>query len=54
MPHKYKTPHNESLGFWINNQRQSKNKENLSEDQVARLEGIGLRWSLRQTRNELD
>jgi hypothetical protein len=54
VPHKYKTPRSESLGFWINNQRQSKKKENLSEDQVARLEGIGLKWSLRQKRNELD
>ena len=34
----------ENLGIWVNTQRQSKKKDNLSTERFQRLEGIGFVW----------
>ncbi len=53
VPHSYVTPTGEKLGKWVQNQRQSyrrRNMENtrltvLTDDQVAKLEKIGMMWN---------
>lgn len=52
-PLRYKTPDGYSLGTWQCNRRMDYKKGILSADRVERLEGIGLKWSLRKSRKKL-
>ncbi len=47
VPTKYKTPDGYSLGIWLQTQRQIRAGKvigNLSEDRVAKLDALGMRW----------
>ena len=43
----YDYPENPSLGTWLSTQRQSKKKNTLSPERIARLEALGVVWELR-------
>ena len=44
VPHKY--PKSPQLSVWVSNQRKDFKKGDLSEDRIARLEGIGFVWDV--------
>ena len=46
----YTTEEGEKLGAWILNQRTAYAKEMLSQDQIGRLEKIGIYWENRNDR----
>lgn len=52
IPTSYVTENGENLGAWIAENRDNYEIKNLSEDQVEKLETIGMAWSL--TENEWD
>ncbi|WP_257615700.1 helicase associated domain-containing protein, partial [Chlamydia suis] len=41
-------PQNPQLAYWVSNQRQDFKKGKLSEDRIARLEGIGFVWNVHE------
>ncbi len=45
VPKEY--PANPQLGWWVGRQRAVKNKGQLSEDRIRRLEALGFVWSFR-------
>ena len=50
VPVNYTTEEGEKLGAWILNQRTAYTKEMLSQDQIGRLEKIGIYWGNRNER----
>ena len=50
VPVNYTTEEGEKLGAWILNQRTAYTKEMLSQDQIGRLEEIGIYWGNRNDR----
>ena len=50
VPVNYTTEEGEKLGAWILNQRTAYTKEMLSQDQIGRLEKIGIYWGNRNDR----
>ena len=50
VPVNYTTEEGEKLGAWILNQRAAYTKEMLSQDQIGRLEEIGIYWGNRNDR----
>ena len=50
VPVNYTTEEGEKLGAWILNQRAAYTKEMLSQDQIGRLEEIGIYWGNRNER----
>ena len=50
VPVNYTTEEGEKLGAWILNQRTAYTKEMLSQDQISRLEKIGIYWGNRNER----
>ena len=50
VPVNYTTEEGEKLGAWILNQRAAYTKEMLSQDQIGRLEKIGIYWGNRNDR----
>ena len=50
VPVNYTTEEGEKLGAWILNQRTAYAKEMLSQDQIGRLEKIGIYWGNRNDR----
>jgi hypothetical protein len=49
-PCKYKTPDGYSLGAWQSRQREYYARNELSQDKIKMLEGIGFKWSLRASK----
>lgn len=52
IPYNYKTKDGYNLGSWITNIRRRKKLNELTENQIRRLEKIGMNWSLIQTFTE--
>ena len=50
MPRSYVTATGEKLGCWVANQQWAYQKEKLSDDQIMRLERIGMYWGNRNDR----
>ena len=50
MPRSYVTATGEKLGCWVANQQWAYQKGKLSDDQIMRLEGIGMYWGNRNDR----
>ena len=50
MPRFYVTATGEKLGCWVANQQWAHQKEKLSDDQIMRLERIGMYWGNRNDR----
>ena len=50
VPRYYKTADGKTLGRWIQNQERAYEQKKLSEDQIVRLETIGMHWGSRYDR----
>ena len=50
VPRNYKTADGKSLGNWLMNQQKAYEQGGLSDDQIKRLETIGMRWGNRNDR----
>jgi len=42
-------PENQSLGIWVDHQRQAKKKGKLSQERIAKMDAIGFVWARRKT-----
>ena len=46
VPYEYKTGDGSNLGFWVSTQRFANSKNQLSQDRIRRLDGLGFVWDV--------